>query len=65
MAIFAATRSGSTPCYQSPMRLHLYRLDYPRQDLKEKTTNPAIQSIFSLPERSGRTNQIAAEKELL
>ena len=29
MTIFAATRSGSTPCYQSPLRLRLYRLDMP------------------------------------
>ena len=27
MTIFAATQSGSTPCYRSPLRLRLYRLD--------------------------------------
>jgi hypothetical protein len=26
-AIFAATQSGSSACYRSPLRLHLYRLD--------------------------------------
>jgi hypothetical protein len=65
LTVLALTTSGSTACYQSPMQLRLYRLDYPRQDLKGKTANPAIQSTLSLPERSGRTNQIAAEKELL
>ena len=29
MTIFAATQSGSTPCYRSPLRLRLYRLDMP------------------------------------
>jgi len=32
MMISAQTRSGSTICYQSPMQLRFYRLDYPRQD---------------------------------
>ena len=29
IAIFAATQSGSTPCYRSLLRLRLYRLDMP------------------------------------
>ena len=28
-AVYALTQSGSTLCYQSPMRLRLYRLEYP------------------------------------
>jgi hypothetical protein len=38
LTISATTRSGTTRCYQSPMRLRLYHLDYPRQNLKEMTT---------------------------
>ena len=34
MAIVAATRSGSSPCYRSTLRLRLYRLDMP--DLAKK-----------------------------
>jgi hypothetical protein len=33
VAISFATPSHSTPFYQSPMHLRLYRLDFPRQDL--------------------------------
>ena len=32
MTVFALTKSGSTICYQSPMAMRLYRLEYPRQD---------------------------------
>jgi len=32
MTISARTQSGSTICYQSPIQLRFYRLDYPRQD---------------------------------
>ena len=35
VTVSADTQSHSTLCYQSPMRLRLYHLDYPRQDLKE------------------------------
>jgi hypothetical protein len=35
ITIFAATKSGSTFCYESPVKLRLYRLDYPRQDLSK------------------------------
>ena len=38
ITISAATKSGSTLCYESPVKLSLYRLDYPRQDLT-KTEN--------------------------
>jgi hypothetical protein len=34
MTISAVTGSGSTRCYQSPMPVRFYRLDYPLQDFK-------------------------------
>jgi hypothetical protein len=37
MTISAHTRSGSTVCYQSPMQIRFYRLDYPPQDFKDVT----------------------------
>jgi hypothetical protein len=42
--VYALTQSGSTICYQSPMRLRLYRLDYPRLDLP----TAAVESAASL-----------------
>ena len=33
LSISAETRSGTTALYQSPMRLQLFRLDFPKQDL--------------------------------
>jgi hypothetical protein len=33
ITISAGTESASTTCYQSPMHLRLYHLDFPRQDL--------------------------------
>jgi hypothetical protein len=35
ITISAATKSGSTLCYESPVKLRLYRLDFPRQDLNK------------------------------
>jgi hypothetical protein len=37
MTISAGTGSGSTRCYQSPMSVRFYRLDFPRQDFRMKT----------------------------
>jgi len=34
MTVSAKTRSGSTICYQLPMAVRFYRLDFPRQDFK-------------------------------
>jgi hypothetical protein len=34
LTVSAVTPSQSTSCYQSPMRLRLYLLDFPRQDLR-------------------------------
>jgi hypothetical protein len=34
MTLSADTRSRSTICYQSPMAVRFYRLDFPRQDFK-------------------------------
>ena len=34
MTISAGTESGSTRCYQSPMAVRFYRLDFPRQDFR-------------------------------
>jgi hypothetical protein len=45
MTISAVTASGSTRCYQSPMRLRLYHLDYPRQDLRKLMAESATQSL--------------------
>jgi hypothetical protein len=45
MTVSAVTASGSTRCYQSPMRLRLYHLDYPRQDLRKMTGESATQSL--------------------
>ncbi len=39
ITISAATKSGSTLCYESPVKLRLYRLDYPRQDLNKTETH--------------------------
>jgi hypothetical protein len=42
MTLSADTRSRSTVCYQSPMRIRFYRLDFPRQDFKiDWPANPA------------------------
>jgi hypothetical protein len=38
ITISAATKSGSNLCYQPPIKLRLYRLDYPRQDLNKNKT---------------------------
>ena len=34
LTISASTESGSTRCYQSPMAVRFYRLDFPRQDFR-------------------------------
>jgi hypothetical protein len=41
VTVSADTQSHSTSCYQSPMWLRLYHLDYPRQDLKGMATGSA------------------------
>jgi hypothetical protein len=38
--VSAATESGSTLCYQSPIKLRFYRLDYPQQDLNNTNSEP-------------------------
>ncbi len=40
VTVFALTQSGSTACYQSPMRLRCYRLEYPQPDIKSKEAKP-------------------------
>lgn len=40
VTVFALTQSGSTACYQSPMRLRCYRLEYPQPDIKSKEAEP-------------------------
>jgi hypothetical protein len=35
ITISAATKSGATLCYQSRIKLRLYRLDYPRQNINQ------------------------------
>jgi hypothetical protein len=40
VAVFALTESGSTICYQSPMRLRCYRLEFPGQDLPQGGDSP-------------------------
>ena len=44
VTVSAATQSHSTPCYQSPMRLRLYHLDYPRQNLNKTEAGPATKN---------------------
>ncbi len=45
MTVSAVTASGSTRCYQSPMRLRLYHLDYLRQDLRKMTAESTTQPL--------------------
>ena len=40
VTVFALTQSGSTACYQSPMRLRCYRLEFPQPDIKSKEAEP-------------------------
>jgi hypothetical protein len=54
VTVSAVTQSHSTPCYQSPMRLRLYHLDYPRQNLKEMRPESATQPIPLLPQNPAR-----------
>jgi hypothetical protein len=56
VTLSADTPSGSTACYQSPLRLHLYHLDYPRQDLNGMAAGSATPPIPLLPEKPGKTN---------
>jgi len=56
VTLSADTSSGSTARYQSPMRLRLCHLDYPRQDLKGMTTESTTPSIPPLPEKPGKAN---------
>ena len=44
LTVLAVTPSQSTPCYQSPMRLRLYHLDYPRPDLNAAGSGSAGQN---------------------
>ncbi len=44
MTVSADTRSRSTICYQSPMAVRFYRLDFPRQDFRmDRPVKPAEQ----------------------
>jgi hypothetical protein len=40
LTLFAVTASGSTPCYRSPLRLRLYRLDIPAAGTPVTGTQP-------------------------
>jgi hypothetical protein len=56
LTISAATGSGTTRCYQSPMHLRLYQLDYPRPDFKARMPGPAAPAISPATLIPGRTN---------
>jgi hypothetical protein len=48
VSLSADTGSGSTVCYRSPMRLRLYRLDYPGQDLSRLDGFRELRSLSSM-----------------
>jgi hypothetical protein len=54
VTVSADTQSHSTHCYQSPLRLRLYHLDYPRQNLKQMRTESAIQPVLQSPQNPAR-----------
>ncbi len=56
VTVSADTQSLSTHCYQSPMRLRLYHLDYPRQNLKEMRNESATQPSPPVASKSGGIN---------
>jgi hypothetical protein len=47
LTLFAVTASGSTPCYRSPLRLRLYRLDIPAAGGPEKPISALSASSIS------------------
>ena len=54
VTVSADTQSHSTHCYQSPLRLRLYHLDYPRQNLKQMRTESATQPVLQSPQNPAR-----------
>jgi hypothetical protein len=46
LVLSAKTQSGATACYQSPMDVKFYRLDYPRQDLSGLNGLPELRSLL-------------------
>jgi len=56
VTLFADTPSGATACYQPSLRLRLFQLDYPRQDLMGMAAESATPSIPAPPKKPGQTN---------
>jgi hypothetical protein len=54
ITVYALTRSGTTVCYQSPMRLRLYRLEYPRPSTKTGMPHPVESPTASMSDPSRR-----------
>jgi hypothetical protein len=52
VSLSADTGSGSTACYQLPMRLRLYRLDYPGQDLSKLDGFRELRSLSRMGARA-------------
>ncbi len=50
MTVVVATTSGSTICYKSPMRLCLYRLDFPRQHPAGLESGKELHELAGLPQ---------------
>jgi hypothetical protein len=55
ISLTAETGSGSTACYRSPMRLRLFRLDYPRQDLGKLEGFRELKGLWKM---SGRARSL-------
>ena len=52
VCLTAETGSGSSTCYRSPMRLRLYRFDYPSQDLDKLASFRALKSLWTTSARA-------------
>jgi hypothetical protein len=52
VALTAETGSGSTACYASPMRLRLYRLEYPSQDLDKVAGFRELKNLWNASARA-------------
>ena len=59
LSLSAATGSGSTACYHLPLRLRLYRLEYPGQDLSNLE---GFRELKSLSRMIGRAIVLRADR---
>ena len=58
VSLTADTESGSTACYRSPIRLRLFRLDYPGQDLGKLEGFRELKGLWNM---SGRAFSLHAD----